>query len=156
MNIFRGQFIDTYRGEIITLKEAEVRVERNTSKGKASYLYDLDKNVLDDDDEEEEDDKKKEKDFYVVDGEKFGGPTRFINHSCDPNLGQYVVSLNKYDEKLYELAFFALTDIPANTELTFDYLDKDDDPDDADTKNDDKDGVRCYCGSAKCRKWLWR
>ena len=143
-----GQFIDTYRGEIITLNEAEQR--ENNSKGKASYLYDLDKNVLDDEGNHTT------QDFFVVDGENMGGPTRFINHSCDPNCGQYVVSWNKYDNRIYELAFFALEDIPANTELTFDYLDKDEE-DQIEAGDDEADDrVRCHCGSANCRRWLWR
>ena len=50
---------------------------------------------------------------YVVDGQSMGNATRFINHSCEPNLRQFTVSYNKYDLWVYELAFFAIEDIPA-------------------------------------------
>ena len=147
----RGQFIDTYRGEIITSQEATKREEKATGKGKASYLYSLDKNELDENDESIDD-------CYVVDGEFLGGPTRFMNHSCDPNCGLYTVSLNKHDTRIYELAFFATTDIPANEELTFDYMEKeDDDEDEKNIKDEDvEDGIPCYCESTNCRRWLWR
>ena len=155
MPLRKGQFIDTYLGEVITTAEADRREAESEGKGKASYLYELDKNSFDDDG------KKIVLDNYVVDGEFFGNATRFMNHSCDSNCGQYVVSLNKYDQKVYELAFFAQEDIPEYTELTFDYLDKDEpDPLESRTEEDDDEtvekGILCFCGASKCRKWLWR
>ena len=150
-----GQFIDTYRGEIITNEEADRR-EEQAAKGKASYLYSLDKHV--------HQNGLKQEDCYVIDGEFMGGPTRFINHSCEPNCRQYTVSYNKNDQRIYELAFFAYVNIPAGTELTFDYLDKDEDveevggddvPSTQGTYGDDKSVMRCQCGSKKCRGKLW-
>lgn len=98
--------------------------------------------------------------FYVIDGEHKGGVTRFINHSCDPNCRQYAVSYNKHDWFVYELAFFAVRDIPAGEELTFDYLGRDDDIEEEDWKDSQedepvKDRVPCKCGSVRCRRWLW-
>ncbi|KAI9710906.1 MAG: hypothetical protein M1820_002341 [Bogoriella megaspora] len=155
----KGQFIDTYRGEIITDDEAKQR-EEQTGPGKDSYLYSLDKF--------QDDHGLEEKDMFVVDGQFMGGPSRFINHSCQPNLRQYTVSYNKYDVRVYDIAFFACEDIPAYTELTFDYMDKDDDEGDMDeipigsqgraNPEDEKDGakpVECRCGAARCRRWLW-
>lgn len=101
-----------------------------------------------------------------------------MNHSCDPNCRQFTVSSFRGDTKVYDLAFFALEHIPAGTELTFDYLDKDavDDEDeekdtDGDTDEDidentdendqdvegqkDKSATKCLCGSINCRKYLW-
>ena len=147
----KGQFIDTYRGEIILNEEANRREERS-GPGKESYLYSLDKfaesNGLSSDD------------CYVVDGEHMGGPTRFINHSCEPNCRQYTVSYNKYDIRVYDIAFFARRDIQAGEELTFDYLDKDDEEEKEDEIEDleNEDGVKpiqCRCGAKKCRKYLW-
>ena len=163
VDLHRGQFIDTYRGEIITNQEADSR-EKRAGAGKDSYLYSLDKF------REEKD--LQEHDMFVVDGQFMGGPTRFINHSCEPNCRQYTVSYNKHDFRIYDLAFFACRDIPKYTELTFDYMDKDEE--DEDEENEDgyplgsqgktsTDGVNgseaklveCRCGSTKCRKWLW-
>ncbi|KAJ9630576.1 hypothetical protein H2203_001099 [Taxawa tesnikishii (nom. ined.)] len=149
----RGQFIDTYIGEIIVATEADLR-ERNAPFDKASYMFSLDKFA-----EEQGIDGS---DCYVVDGEFMGGPTRFINHSCDPNCGIYTVSYDKYDEKIYELAFFAMEDVPKGTELTFDYMDADDEEeegqrDDTHTAEDAHSGrkVPCNCGTSRCRKYLW-
>lgn len=94
-----------------------------------------------------------------------GNATRFLNHSCDPNCRQFTVSNVRGDSKVYALAFFALDDIPAWTELTFDYLDKDEDDSDEEDVNDDnvqilenerdKKATKCLCKSVNCRKYLW-
>ena len=65
------------------------------------------------------------------------------------------MSFNKNDWMVYELAFFAIEDIQEGEELTFDYLDKDeedgtDDPDEAVGEK-----IQCRCGAANCRKFLW-
>ena len=154
----KGQFIDTYRGEIITNKEANRREEatRDASvpitegskvpcMSKESYLFSLDKfeDMLDDDD------------IYVVDGEYKGGPTRFLNHSCDPNVRQFTVSFYRGHPQVYELAFFAREDIEAFTELTFDYLDSDDGNIERLQKERDVRATPCYCSSVNCRGYLW-
>ncbi|KAK7511662.1 hypothetical protein IWZ03DRAFT_65742 [Phyllosticta citriasiana] len=143
-----GQFVDTYRGEIITDAEASRR-ERLAHDSKDSYLYSLDKFAETCGFEQEE--------LYVIDGQFCGGPTRFLNHSCDPNCRQYVVSYNKHDPKVYEIAFFSTRDIEAGEELTFDYLDKEegDEEDMDDGAGPGKERVKCRCGSRRCRKYLW-
>ncbi|MCJ1476001.1 hypothetical protein MMC13_004665 [Lambiella insularis] len=156
----KGQFIDTYLGEVITDAEASRREGNGIRKD--SYLYSLDKHQG----IEGEFDYIPSEELYVVDGEFMGGPTRFINHSCDPNCRQFTVSNVRGDNKVYALAFFALKDIPAWDELTFDYLDKDeDDSDEEEEVNDtnvekkekerDKLATKCLCGSSNCRKYLW-
>lgn len=154
-DLVRGEFIDTYLGEVITNEEA-TRREEQAGKEKASYLYSLDKFVGDDETLTDET-------CYVVDGQYMGGPTRFINHSCEPNCRQYTVSYNKHDIRVYDLAFFAYEDIPKGTELTFDYVDPDEEEEEDvirkreaaanDPKNTDK--VACNCGARKCRGYVW-
>lgn len=146
-DLLKGQFIDTYVGEVITNAEADRR-EADSGPGKASYLFTLDKNVgaiaLED--------------CYTIDGEKKSGPTRFMNHSCDPNCGVYTVSYNKFDYKMLTLALFAKEDIPAGAELTFDYMDRDDmEEDETQTADDAYPGAKtkCLCGSERCRGYLW-
>ena len=154
--IRQGQFIDTYRGEIITDGEA-TRRELRAGKGKDSYLFSLDKFQG----EEGSPDHIANEDLYVVDGEFMGGPTRFMNHSCDPNCRQFTVSLTRGDIKVYELPFFAIQDIPAGTELTFDYMDDDDDAPISDEKamaiwrERGQQPVLCLCGAENCRRYLW-
>ena len=154
-DLIQGEFIDTYLGEAITNQEADQREGRG-GKDKASYLYSLDKFVGDDDDLTAET-------CYVVDGQYMGGPTRFINHSCEPNCRQYTVSYNKHDLRVYDLAFFAYEDIPAGTELTFDYMDKDEEEvedilrkrEAAANDPENLDKKPCNCGARKCRGYLW-
>ena len=149
----RGQFIDTYRGEVITREEADQRADAG-AKGKDSYLFALDKFLRDDTHQ------------YEIDGEFFGGPSRFINHSCDPNCVVYVVSGDKNNYLLYEIAFFAYRDIAAGEELTFNYRDHDGGDEDGEegvggeregTDEDvEEDSIPCLCGASNCRKWLWK
>ncbi|KAF2120659.1 hypothetical protein BDV96DRAFT_609812 [Lophiotrema nucula] len=144
-DLAEGQFVDTYRGEVITDAEA-TRREESSSKAKASYLYSLDKF--------QESEGLDDSEIYVVDGEFMGGPTKFMNHSCEPNCRQYTVSYNKHDCRVYDIAFFACRDIPAGEELTFDYLDKEEGDDD-EVQEVSPDAIPCLCGTAKCRRWLW-
>jgi histone-lysine N-methyltransferase SUV39H len=153
--LIKGEFIDVYLGEVLTNEETTKR-EANADAEKASYLYSLDKFVGDDP-------TLTPQTCYVVDGQYMGNATRFINHSCEPNCRQYSVSHNKYDLRVFNLAFFACEDIPAGDELTFDYMDKDEEEEEdvirrreaalSDPKN--KDARRCNCGKPKCRWFLW-
>jgi histone-lysine N-methyltransferase SUV39H len=178
--LIRGQYIDRYLGELITDAEADLR-ESTGGTTKASYLFSLDKfaSTSDDDDKSSSSSSPtalQKSDCFVADGEKMGGPTRFINHSCDPNCRLFTVSYNRFDQRLYDLAFFALHDIKAGEELTFDYMDPEEmevagqqQTASADVeggaaittdKMDDDDGGAgmqdCFCGAANCRKRLWK
>lgn len=140
-----GQFVDTYLGEVITGEEAEKRCGK-AAKGKDSYLFTLDK-FREDLTEEP----------YEIDGEFVGGPSRFINHSCEPNCAVYAVCKDKNNLYQYDLAFFALRQIKAGEELTFDYLASSGEPQDDDPPSSQKDPpIPCLCDSKKCRKILWR
>lgn len=48
-----------------------------------------------------------------------GNESRFVNHSCDPNLEVVRWKLADYDE--YQIGLFALRDIEAKEELSYDY-----------------------------------
>lgn len=90
-------------------------------------------------------------DFYVVDGQKFGSPTRFMNHSCNPNcIIAPVYTTNHADHLVYYLAFFALRNIQPKTELTFDY-----NPNWDGSNKIDPNAVQCLCGERNCRGQLW-
>lgn len=155
-DLIQGEFIDTYLGEVITNEEADRRESQANTKEKASYLYSLDKFVGGDPDLTVDN-------CYVVDGQYMGGPTRFINHSCEPNCRQFTVSYNKHDLRIYDLAFFAIEDIPKGTELTFDYVDPNEEEEEDVTRKREEaardprnlDKVPCNCGARKCRGYLW-
>ncbi|KAK4134067.1 SET domain protein [Trichocladium antarcticum] len=152
VDIRKGQFVDRYLGEIITGKEADRRrAESTISRRKDVYLFALDK-------------------FWdpgsldpllaapplEVDGEWMSGPTRFINHSCQPNMRIFARVGDHADKHIHDLALFAIQDIPAGDELTFDYVDGLDELEsDAHDPAKMKDMTKCLCRAKCCRGFLW-
>lgn len=63
---------------------------------------------------------------------------RFVNHSCEPNCEMQKWCVNG----LFRMALFALRDIEAEEELTYDYNFSLFNP---------TEGQQCKCGSSKCR-----
>ena len=144
--IYKGQFIDLYLGEVITSEELKRR-ESSREDNAPSYIYSLDW--------------FKNQDCLHVDGEFFGSAMRYVNHRCSPNARNFTMRNHKTDKNVYYLAFFAIEDIPARTEITIDYSPQEQgrveeianiDDDEA----EDTGRARCYCGAPNCRKWLWR
>ncbi|KAK8131627.1 hypothetical protein PG984_008065 [Apiospora sp. TS-2023a] len=152
VDIKKGQFIDKYLGEIITPKEADRRrAKSDIAQRKDVYLFALDKFS-----DPESPDERLRGPPLEVDGEFMSGPTRFINHSCDPNLRIFARVGDHADKHIHDLAFFAIMDIPKGTELSFDYVDGVDDSEvDARDPAKKKDMTMCLCGSDKCRGFLW-
>ena len=148
----KGQFVDSYRGEIITSDEANQR-GTNMTADEENFLFDFDKFK----DTEVYDPER----AYVCDGRYMGSPTRFINHSCDPNCRLFTVSYNHSDRNIYELAFFAVDDIPKGTELTFDYYDEEEETfiSDEMAKDFEKEKgyrpTKCLCGKLNCRQYFF-
>ncbi|GAA5913841.1 hypothetical protein JCM8208_004767 [Rhodotorula glutinis] len=100
VDIKEGDFVIEYRGEIISRDESYHRV-LTTYKDQGSYYF------MDYDG------------FEVIDAGQRGNSARFINHSCGPNLQVVRWRLATVEE--YQMGLFALHDIPAGTELTYDY-----------------------------------
>lgn len=155
VSVAKGQFIDIYLGELMTTAELDDREEvRDTAyPNLTSYSFTLDRFK---DELNEQREGKPKIQMYQVDATKFGCPTRFINHSCEPNCRVYPSLIRLTDRRVYNLAFFATRSIDAYEELTIDY-----DPEGAGTVwdendfSDEPDMKRCYCGAATCRKLLW-
>lgn len=155
VKVRKGQFVDRYLGEVITGSEADRRrAAAKNAKRKDVYLFALDKFS-----NAESPDPRLQGPPLEVDGEFLSGPTRFINHSCDPNLRIFARVGDHADKHVHDLAFFAIKDIKAGEELTFDYvdgiLDTPDSGQDASNEGRKKKMARCLCGSAKCRGYLW-
>lgn len=146
--MLKGQFIDLYIGEVITADEANRRRQASDhAKKKDVYLFALDKFT-----DPESYDERLRGPSLEVDGEFYSGPTRFMNHSCDPNSRIFARVGDHADKHLHDLAFFTIRDIPALTELTFDYVDGvDEEPD----EENEGEIQPCLCGSKKCRGWVW-
>jgi histone-lysine N-methyltransferase SUV39H len=151
-DIRKGQFVDRYVGELITAEETERRRQQSDIAAKKDvYLFELDKFK----DDADRDPSLAETVF--VDGEYESGPSRFINHSCDPNLRIFARVGDHATKRFHDLAFFAIKDIPADTELTFDYVDGEDEKLEEEKKDPSqkKEMTRCLCKSKKCRGYLW-
>ena len=121
---------------MITEKTADMRGDLAMSQNNHSYLFNLD--FLDDEHS------------YVVDGQKFGSPARFMNHSCRPSCKLFPVSRNHGDNRIFDLALFSLRDLPPMTELTFDY-----NPSWEPSSKVDPNAVKCLCAEKNCRGQLW-
>ncbi|XP_038219408.1 protein PFC0760c-like [Zerene cesonia] len=121
-DIKAGQFVIEYVGELIDEEEFQRRMRRKHEVRDENYYFlTLDKERM-------------------IDAGPKGNLARFMNHSCDPNcetqkwtvLGDVRVGL------------FALYDIPANSELTFNY-------------NLESAGIekkRCMCGTKRCSGFM--
>ncbi|KAK3135227.1 hypothetical protein QOZ80_5BG0416320 [Eleusine coracana subsp. coracana] len=82
-----------------------------------------------------------------ISAEKMGNISRFMNHSCSPNVFWQPVQYDHGDDKHPHIMFFALKHIPPMTELTYDYGVAGAESSNAGnrrTKN-------CMCGSRNCR-----
>ncbi|KAK4212715.1 histone-lysine N-methyltransferase [Rhypophila decipiens] len=152
VDIKKGQFVDRYLGEVITSQQADLRRRESTiARRKDVYLFALDKFT----------DPNSPNELLrgppiEVDGEYMSGPTRFINHSCDPNMRIFARVGDHADKHIHDLALFAVRDIPKGEELTFDYVDGLEEMDrDAHDPDRVRDMTRCLCGTAKCRGFLW-
>eukprot|EP00892_Ulva_mutabilis_P012418 jgi/Ulvmu1/9549/UM053_0038.1 len=85
----------------------------------------------------------------VIDAGHVGNVSRFFNHACTPNVAvQNVLLPGAGSALLYCCAFFTLADVPAMTELRWDY--------NAGMGGEAPEGsVPCLCGSESCRTWLY-
>ncbi|KAF0974428.1 hypothetical protein FDP41_006460 [Naegleria fowleri] len=125
--LHRGQFVEIYAGELISDEVGEMRGRYYDRKG-LSYLFDVSHGDVVCD--------------FTVDSTYKGNVTRFLNHSCDGNLQQYLVCSEIRDSRYGTIAFFCKRNIEVGEELTFDYhyvCEKQ---------------VRCLCGSKNCKQWL--
>ncbi|MFQ6665903.1 hypothetical protein Gotur_032457 [Gossypium turneri] len=58
---------------------------------------------------------------YFIDASKYGNVSRFINHSCSPNLVNHQVLVDSMDCHRAHIGLYASQDISVGEELTFDY-----------------------------------
>jgi [histone H3]-lysine9 N-trimethyltransferase SUV39H len=145
--------VDQYLGEIITPDEAtRRRAASHIAQRKDVYLFALDKFS-----DPQSLDPRLRGLPLEVDGEYMSGPTRFINHSCDPNLRIFVRVGDAADKHIPDLALFAIRDIPKGEELTFDYIDGkvEDEEDESSQPKNTADMTPCLCGAPNCRTFLW-
>lgn len=93
----KDDYIDEYVGECITQEEADRRGQLDDARDR-SYLFQIASDL-------------------VIDSKYKGNKTRFINHSDTPNVQPKILFV-KGEQRA---GFFALEDIPEQTELFFNY-----------------------------------
>uniref|UniRef100_A0A669B0S8 Histone-lysine N-methyltransferase NSD3 n=1 Tax=Oreochromis niloticus TaxID=8128 RepID=A0A669B0S8_ORENI len=118
----KGDFVTEYVGEVIDSEECQQRIKRAHENHVTNfYMLTLTKD-------------------RVIDAGPKGNSSRFINHSCSPNCETQKWTVNGD----VRIGIFALCDIEAGTELTFNY-------------NLHCVGNRrtsCHCGSDNCSGFL--
>ncbi|GMP28218.1 hypothetical protein CsSME_00003856 [Camellia sinensis var. sinensis] len=132
--ILHGTFVCEYIGEVIDEQEANKR--RNSYGGDGwGYFYDIDAHINDMS-------RLIEGQVpYVIDVMNYGNVSRYINHSCSPNLVNHQVLVESMDSQLAHIGLYASRDIDAGEELTYDYR----------YKLLLGEGCPCHCGAPNCR-----
>ena len=128
--ILAGDFISEYLGEILTSEEADLR-------DNDEYFFDL--QVVPLDSRGAQGAISQGKSEFLIDGRVRGNITRFINHSCVPNLIVQCVFVGK--QKLPRICLFACRDIDPGTELTYDYA----------QEHSGASAFDCKCGAPGCK-----
>lgn len=136
--ILRGTFVCEYIGEVLDVQEAHNRRKRYGT-GNCSYFYDINARVNDMSRLIEE------KAQYVIDASKNGNVSRFINHSCSPNLVSHQVLIESMDCERSHIGFYASRDIALGEELTYGFQ----------YELVPGKGSPCLCESSKCRGRLY-
>ena len=119
----RDEFVQEYIGEVIDNEECEKRL-------KIMYQHDEHFYII------------KSSSSTLIDATHRGGPARFVNHSCAPNLRVEEWHIGGR----VRLGLFANDNIPRGSELTFDY----------NLKTFGPKKKACLCGATNCRGSLSR
>lgn len=118
-----NEFVIEYIGAVIRRSIADVREQVYMDEGLGdNYLFRIDSD-------------------FVIDATRRGGPARFINHSCDPNLIAKIISIGDN----HHIVFYSKRRVQKYQELTYDYK--------FDIEGEDKK-IPCLCRASNCRKYL--
>lgn len=117
-----GDFVIEYVGEVLDMEMCKERMQKAHENSTTNfYMLTLDSGL-------------------VIDACKKSNHARFINHSCDPNCETQKWTVRGETK----IGIFACRDIPAGTELTFDYQ--------LDSLGNER--KQCLCGSKNCSGFL--
>ncbi|XP_074143359.1 histone-lysine N-methyltransferase NSD3 isoform X5 [Sminthopsis crassicaudata] len=121
-NIKKGEFVNEYVGELIDEEECRLRI-KHAHENNITNFYML--TVTKD---------------RIIDAGPRGNYSRFMNHSCNPNCETQKWTVNGD----VRVGLFALCDIPAGVELTFNY--------NLDCLGNGR--TECHCGADNCSGFL--
>ncbi|MEQ2275168.1 hypothetical protein XENORESO_021884 [Xenotaenia resolanae] len=121
-DIKKGEFVNEYIGELIDEEECRARIKYAHENNITDfYMLTIDKD-------------------RIIDAGPKGNYSRFMNHSCQPNCETQKWTVNG-DTRV---GLFAICDVPAGTELTFNY--------NLDCLGNEK--TICRCGAPNCSGFL--
>lgn len=121
-----GRFIIEYVGDIVEREDYEKRKAIYAADKKHKHHYLCDSGI------------------YTIDATVNGNPSRFVNHSCDPNAICEKWSVPETKGDISRIGFFAKHHIKAGEEICFDYQ----------FVNYGRDAQQCFCGTSKCDGWI--
>jgi euchromatic histone-lysine N-methyltransferase len=87
----------------------------------------------------------------VISAKSSGNVSRFLNHSCSPNLLWQPVQYDHGNDSYPHIMLFAMKHIPPMTELTYDYGTRGAPPGIKGEFSNSSKLKPCLCGSANCR-----
>lgn len=121
-DIKKGDFVIEYVGELIDEAECNRRMEEKMDRGDTTfYFLTIDKD-------------------RIIDAGPAANHARFMNHSCQPNCETQKWVVNGQTK----VGLFAMYDVPAGTELTFNY--------NLDCRGNEK--MQCRCNSDNCSGYI--
>ncbi|KAG8907943.1 hypothetical protein FRB99_001451 [Tulasnella sp. 403] len=157
-----GTFIGVYSGELITDEEANTRGAIYERVGR-TYLFAIDYAYLNDDSDlttslPHETDATPETNArtykqYTVDAFHAGNHTRFLNHSCSPNVELHPIYIDDADLSKPLLCAFTIKDVMKGEELCFSYHGREDDELNIAPKPDGES--KCRCGAVNCKGYMF-
>lgn len=138
--ISKGSFVIEYVGEVLTMSEVELRRKKHGEEG--NYVLTLNEFLV------RRNEQNQEKTGIVesihIDAREIGNSSRFINHSCDPNLELCAV---RRGDSVPHLCLFAKRNIHQFEELSFSYGDA---PEQSSNTHGKGEYQTCLCGVAEC------
>ncbi|CAM8963626.1 unnamed protein product [Rhodiola kirilowii] len=158
-----GTFICEYAGEVIP--NSEDRQTREDGEND-EYVFDTtrlfdnslkwnyDPRLLSEDSPRELVDDDEVPDLLRISAKNYGNVSRFMNHSCWPNVFWQPIMYANNGESTLHIAFFARKNIPPLTELTYDYGITLPDSQDAEITDVPRGRHECLCKSSKCRGYF--
>ena len=133
-------FIKIILGEIICHKTAEALIAQRLTNKEPNYIMFLREYYLSNNSIQ----------TTIIDARNYGCASRFINHSCEPNLCVIPVRVNN---NIPYAALFSLRNIISGEELSYDYngsIDSELMDNEIKSENTISNYV-CYCNAEKCR-----